>query len=156
MVFIIYLQFSSVQSLSCVRSATPWIAACQASLSITNSWGSLRLTSIKSVMPSSHLILCHPLLLLPPTTKAGRRCMRTQGRSFLFTGLLLLHQCCWVTWSCPAWQWATLSLGNPSLLKRTKSAQLCSKWRYPKEQKAYPLLRRNMQDQWKLVFQKCS
>ena len=60
-------QFSSVQSLSCVRLfETPWIAARQASLSITNSWSSLRLTSIKSVMPSSHLILCHPLLLLPP------------------------------------------------------------------------------------------
>ena len=57
--------FSSVQSLSCVRLfATPWIAARQASLSITNSSSSLRLTSIKSVMPSSHLILCHPLLLL--------------------------------------------------------------------------------------------
>ena len=47
-------------------SATPWIAACQASLSITNSWSSLRLTSIESVMPSSHLILCRPLLLQPP------------------------------------------------------------------------------------------
>ena len=47
-------------------SATPWIAACQASLSITNSRSSLRLTSIESVMPSSHLILCRPLLLLPP------------------------------------------------------------------------------------------
>ena len=57
---------SSVQSLSCVwLFATPWIATCQASLSITNSWSSLRLTSIESVMPSSHLILCHPLLLLP-------------------------------------------------------------------------------------------
>ena len=44
---------------------TPWIAACQASLSITNSRSSLRLTSIESVMPSSHLILCRPLLLLP-------------------------------------------------------------------------------------------
>ena len=43
--------------------ATPWIAARQASLSITNSWSSLRLTSIESVMPSSHLILCRPLLL---------------------------------------------------------------------------------------------
>ena len=59
-------QFSSVQLLSCVRLfATPWITACQASLSITNSQSSLRLMSIKSVMPSSHLILCHPLLLLP-------------------------------------------------------------------------------------------
>ena len=65
----IYLsaQFSSVQSLSRVQlSATPWIVALQASLSITSSWSSLRLTSIESVMPSSHLILCCPLLLLPP------------------------------------------------------------------------------------------
>ena len=57
---------SSGQSLSRVwLFATPWIAACQASLSITNSQSSLRLMSIESVMPSSHLILCHPLLLLP-------------------------------------------------------------------------------------------
>ena len=61
------VQFSSVQSLSHVRLfMTPWIAARQASLSITNSQGSLKLTSIESVMPSSHLILCHPLLLLLP------------------------------------------------------------------------------------------
>ena len=64
---IIQPQFSSVQLLSHVwLYATPWIAAHQASLSITNSWSSLKLTSIKSVMPSSHLILCCPLLLLPP------------------------------------------------------------------------------------------
>ena len=57
----------SDQSLSHVRLfETPWIAACQASLSITNSQSSLRLTSIKSVMPSSHLFLCCRLLLLPP------------------------------------------------------------------------------------------
>ena len=61
------VQFSSVQSLSCVRLfVTPWIAACQSSLSITNSQSSLRLMSIESVMPSRHLILCRPLLLLPP------------------------------------------------------------------------------------------
>ena len=61
------LQFSSVQSLSCVRLfATPWIAARQASLSITNSQSLLKLMSIELVMPSSHLILCRPLLLLPP------------------------------------------------------------------------------------------
>ena len=61
------IQFSSVQSLSRVRLfVTPWIAARQASLSLTNSWSSLRLTSIESVMPSSHLILGCPLLLLPP------------------------------------------------------------------------------------------
>ena len=61
--------FSSVQSFSCVRLlVTPWIAAHQASLSITNSQSSLRLVSIESVMPSSHLVLCHPLFLLPPIT----------------------------------------------------------------------------------------
>ena len=60
-------QFSSVQWFSRVRLfATPLTAACQASLSITNSGSSLRLTSIESVIPSNHLILCRPLLLLPP------------------------------------------------------------------------------------------
>ena len=60
------IQFSPVQSLSHVRLfATPWTAALQASLSITNSRSLLRLMSIESVMPSNHLILCHPLLLLP-------------------------------------------------------------------------------------------
>ena len=60
-------QFSSVHSLIRVHLfATPWISARQASLSITNSRSSHRLTSIESVVPSSHLILCHPLLLLPP------------------------------------------------------------------------------------------
>ena len=58
--------FSSVQSLSHVRLfATPWIAACQASLSITNSQSPPKPMSIELVMPSNHLILCHPLLLLP-------------------------------------------------------------------------------------------
>ena len=62
-----FLIISSVQLLSRVwLFVTPWIAARQASLSITNSWSSLRLTSIELVMPSSHLILCRPLLLLPP------------------------------------------------------------------------------------------
>ena len=59
-------QFSSVQSLSCIQLfATPWTAACQASLSITNSRSLLKLMSIELVMPSSHLILC--LSLLPPS-----------------------------------------------------------------------------------------
>ena len=63
----VFSPISSVQSLSSVQLfATPSIAARQASLSITNSWSSLRLTSIEPVMPSSHLILCRPLLLLPP------------------------------------------------------------------------------------------
>ena len=57
----------SVQSLSHVQLfATSWTAECQASLCITNSWTSPKLMCIESVMPSSHLILCHPLLLLPP------------------------------------------------------------------------------------------
>ena len=59
-------QFSSVQSLSQNQLfVTPWTAACQASLSITNSQSLLKLMSIKSVMPSNHLTFCHPLLLLP-------------------------------------------------------------------------------------------
>ena len=63
---------SSVQSLSCVQLlVTPWTAKHQASLSITNSWSLLKLMPIKSVMPSSHLIVCHPLLL-PPTTPSIR------------------------------------------------------------------------------------
>ena len=62
----IMFQFRSVQLLSHVwLFATPWTAACQASLSITNSRSPLRFTSIESVMPSSHLILCRPLLPLP-------------------------------------------------------------------------------------------
>ena len=61
----LYHRFSSVQTLSRVRLfVTSWTATCQASLSITNSWGLLKLMSIESVMPSNHLILCRPLLLL--------------------------------------------------------------------------------------------
>ena len=66
-------QISSVQSLSRVQLfATPWIAARQASLSITNSQSSLKLESFESVMPSSHLILSRPLLLLPPIPSSIR------------------------------------------------------------------------------------
>ena len=61
-----FIRFNSAQSLSCVQLfATPWTTACQASLSITNSQSLLKLTSIESVMPSNHFILCCPLLLLP-------------------------------------------------------------------------------------------
>ena len=67
------VQFSSVQLLSRVQLfATPRIAAFQASLSITNSWTLHKLMSVESVMPSSHLILCHPLLLLPPIPLSSR------------------------------------------------------------------------------------
>ena len=66
-------QFSSVQSLSRVwLFVTPWIAACQAFLSITISQSSLTLMSIESVIPSGHLILCHPFLLLPPVPPSIR------------------------------------------------------------------------------------
>ena len=58
------VQFSSVAQL-CPTLCNPMIMACQASLSITNSWSSLKLMSMELVMPSSHLILCHPLLLPP-------------------------------------------------------------------------------------------
>ena len=70
--FIYYsVQFSTVAQ-SCPTFATPCITARQASLSITNARSSQRLTSIESVMPSSHLILCHPLLLLPPIPSSIR------------------------------------------------------------------------------------
>ena len=66
-IMILKFIISSVQSLSRVwLFVTPWLTARQASLSITNSWSLPKLTSIESVMPSSHLILCRPLLLLPP------------------------------------------------------------------------------------------
>ena len=68
----VWMKFSSVQSLSRVQLfVTPWIAARQASLSITNSRSSLRLTSIKSVMPSSHLILCCPFSSCPQSLPAS-------------------------------------------------------------------------------------
>ena len=76
------IQFSSVQSLSRVRLfVTPWIAAHQASLFITNSGSLLKLMCIASVMPSSHLFLCFPLLLLPPIPPSIR----------VFSNKLTLH-----------------------------------------------------------------
>ena len=64
--YLAWIQLSSVQSLSCVQLfATPWTAACQASLSITNSQSLLKFMFIESVMPSNHLLLCRPLLFLP-------------------------------------------------------------------------------------------
>ena len=68
-----WISYQSVQSLSHVRLfVTPWTAACQASLSTTNSRSSPKLMCVKSVMPSSHLILCRPLLLLPLITPSIR------------------------------------------------------------------------------------
>ena len=78
------VQLSSVQLLSRVQLfATPQIAARQASRSITNSRSSLKLMSIKSVMPSSHLVLCRPLLLLPPIPPSIRVVSRVKKRKSL-------------------------------------------------------------------------
>ena len=78
-VLITSVQFSSVQSLSRVRLfVTPWITARQASLSITNSPSSLKLMSIESVMPSSHLILCCLLFLLPQSLPASESFLMSQ------------------------------------------------------------------------------
>ena len=82
--------FISVQSLSPVwLFASPWTAACQASLSITNSQSLLRLMSIKLVMPSNHLILCHPILFLPSVVPSIR----------VFSNESVLHISCPKYWS---------------------------------------------------------
>ena len=87
---IVSVQFSSVQSLSRVQLfATPWIAARQASLSITNSRSLLKLMPIESVMPSNHLIFCHPLLLLSPNPPSIR----------VFSKESTLHMRCPKYWS---------------------------------------------------------
>ena len=84
-------QIRSDQSLSRVQLfATPWITARQASLSITNSRRSLRLTSIESVMPSSHLILCCPLLLLPPILKWHFQQIQNSSKFNCFTATVRL------------------------------------------------------------------
>ena len=84
---------SSVQLLSRVRLfATPWIVARQASLSITNSRSSLRLKSIESVMPSSHLILCRPLLFLPPIRPNSFKWVKSSHEVAKFLEFQLQHQ----------------------------------------------------------------
>ena len=89
-------QFSSVQSLSRVRLfATPWIAARQSSLSITNSRSSLRLTSIESVMPSNYLSLCHPLLLLPPIPPSIRVFSNESTRNYSLHTSSVVGLPCW-------------------------------------------------------------
>ena len=106
------MTFSSVQSLSRVRLfATPWIAAHQAFLSITNSRSLLKLMSVESVMPSSHLILCCPLLLLPlvpPSirvfSKESALCIRwTKYRSFSFNIVLPMNTQDWSPLGWTAW-----------------------------------------------------
>ena len=112
---------SSVQSLSHVQLfATQWTAACQASLSITNSWSLLKLMSIKSVMPSNHLTLCHPLLLLPSifpsirvfSSKSALRIRWSKYWRFSLTSVLSMNSQEWfplglIGWI--SWQSARLS-----------------------------------------------
>ena len=79
------IKVSSVQSLSCVQLfVTPWTAALQASLSITNSQSLLKLMSIESVMPSNHVILCHPHLL-PPSIFPSIISLLSKGLSRVFS-----------------------------------------------------------------------
>ena len=109
------VQFSSVQLLSRVRLfATPWIAALQASLSITKSRSSLRLASIKSVIPSSHLILGRPLLLLPQSLPASKYFPMSQlftwgGQSTGVSALASFRPKKSQGWSPPEWTgWISL------------------------------------------------
>ena len=84
----------SVQSLSCVgHFTTPWTAAPHTSLSITNSQSLLKLTSIELVMPSNHLILCHPLLLLPSVFPSIRVFQRVSSSHQVAKVLELQLQC---------------------------------------------------------------
>ena len=132
------VQFSSVQSISRVRLfMTPWIAARQASMSITNSRSSLRLTSIESVMmPSSHLILCRPLLLLPSIPASTRVFPMSQlfvwggqntGDSALASFLPKKSQ----DWSPSGWNWLDLLAvqGTLKSLLQHHSAKASILWR---------------------------
>ena len=143
------VQFSSVQLLSSVRLfGIPWIAACQASLSITNSQSSLTLTSIESVMPSSYLILCRPLLLLPPIRPSIRvfsnestPCMRwPKYWSFSFSiipskgilGLISFGNINIFLWSS---EWRSVSaclvVSNSLWPHRLQPAKLLCPWNFP-------------------------
>ena len=94
--------FSSIQSLSHVRLfVTPWITARQASLSITNSRSSLKLVSIESLMPTNHLILCHPLLLLPSIFPSIR----------VFSNVLAFSM---IQWMLAIWSLVPLPFLNPA------------------------------------------
>ena len=106
------IQFSSVQLLSRVQLfTTPWIAVCQASLSIANSWSLLKLMSIELVMPSNHLIFCHPLHLLPSIfpsitvfSTESVLCIRWPNYwSLASTSVLLMNIQDWFPLGCIGW-----------------------------------------------------
>ena len=120
------VQFSSVQSLSHVwLFATPWIAARQASLSITNFQSSLRLTSIQSVMPSSHLILCRPLFLLPPTPVSSF--LNSQA---LWISYHCFHTCLWRETSLFSTFYCVLEICEHLSLHPDKSMTTCLERRF--------------------------
>ena len=121
----------SVQSLSRVwLFATPWIAVHQASLSITNSRSSLRLTSIELVTPSSHLILCRPLLLLPPippsiTVFSNESALRMRGpKCWSFSFSSVYSSCRTLEHTFPIHDHSLYSCWTVSLMARQKSLLL--------------------------------
>ena len=119
-IYVSSVQFSSVAQ-SCPTLCNPWIAACQASLSITNSWSSLRLMSIESVMPSSHLILRCPLFLLSSIPFIALYCIGpcfypvtpTTGYCFCFGSIPSFLLKLFLHWS-PVAYWAPTDLGSSS------------------------------------------
>ena len=167
------VQFSSSQSLSCVQLfVTPWTAARQASLSITNAWSLLKLMSIESVMPSNHFIVCHPLLFLPSIFLSIRifssesfLCTRWPKHwSFSYSPVVPRFRHYWVTRQPPpqlasqgkeAWQKSHLT--NNCLLQRATprggflhgalsfllSCRPSSKWTFPVELGLLGVVRRS-------------
>ena len=120
---------SSVQLLSCVQLfVTPWTAAWQASLSITNSWSLLKLMSIELVIPSNHLIICHPLLLLPS--------IFPRIRVFYNESVLYIQRpkYCSFTISIQSFQWFPLELTDWIFLQSKGLSRVFSKTTFQKHQ----------------------
>ena len=124
--------FSSVQSLSRVwLFATPWMAACQASLSVTNSWSLLKLVSHELMMPSNHLILCCPLLLLPsifPSIFSGSfpvsQFFTSDGQRIQVSALTSVHPMNTQGWSPLGWTgWISLQFQGLSRVFSNTTAQ---------------------------------
>ena len=127
--------FSSVQSLSCVQLfVTPWTAAHQPSLSITNSRSSLKFMSIKSVMPSNYLILCHPLLLPPSIFPSIRvysnesvlciRCTKYWSFSFSISPSVNIQDWFPLGWT----SWISLQSMGPSRVFSNTTVQKINSW----------------------------
>ena len=162
-------EFSSDQPLSRVRLfVTPWIAACQASLSITNSRSSLKLMCIESVMPSSHLILCRPLLLLPPSLPASESFPMSQlftwgGQSTGVSALASFLPKNTQGWSPLEWTgWISLQIGswvvfysksvNASMFPWVLWAFLANYWVWEGDHKKPNLWLVNQKSRWQPGF----